>query len=108
MCLLLSCFVGGAMAAPKEKSTILHCGCNETGDGMVYKEITISSRSKGHVNHVVGSVDSCFDGLETYTDVVRTGDDCLVAGPNLANEIAVCEEDGPVAGDDCGALVLTP
>ena len=90
------------MAAPKAKSTILHCGCNLAGDGMVWSEISISSNSRGHDNHVFGTIDSCFDGVETYTDVVRMVDDCLVDGPQLRDPIAECGDVAPIAGDPCG------
>ena len=95
---------GVAAAAAPPKSTILHCGCNETADGMVYVEITISPKSRGHDEHVAGSIDSCFDGVETYNDVVRTGSDCQLDGPPLRDPIAACDMQS--AGQNCGALVI--
>jgi hypothetical protein len=95
---------GLSLAGPPEKSTILHCGCNETADGMVYVEITISSKSRGHDQHVAGSIESCFDGVDSYNDVVRTGSDCQASGPELRDPIDACGEQ--IAGDECGALVI--
>jgi hypothetical protein len=95
---------GVAVAAPPPKSAILHCGCNETADGMVYVEISISSKSRGHDEHVAGSIDSCFDGVDTFNDVVRTGSDCLLDGPQLRDPIAACDTQS--AGQDCGELVI--
>lgn len=108
------------LAAPKPKSTILHCGCtwDDVEAAMQYTESTVSARSKGHDAHVAGSIDSCFAGLvdigeglfeAVYVDFVRGGDDCQLAGPPLGEPIADCPElDGPVAGDVCGMEVLTP
>ena len=111
-CLLLSCFVGGAMAAKPAKSTILHCGCSEDGTTMVYEEISISSKSRGHDAHVATSVDSCFVGYdeagdEMYQDFVRTDSDCQLDGPELGDPIEFCAdfEAPPVAGDECGAAM---
>jgi hypothetical protein len=95
---------GVASAGPGGKSTILHCGCNETGDGMEFNEITVNRNSRGHDEHVAGSIDSCFDGIETYTDVVRTGSDCLVSGPNLRDPIVSCDPESE--GDVCGTPVI--
>lgn len=110
---------GTALAGPKPKSTILHCGC--TWDGleasMLYTEITVSARSKGHDAHVAGSIDACFAGLvdigegifeAVFVDFVRGGDDCQLAGPPLGEPIADCPEEGPLEGDVCGMEVLTP
>jgi len=96
---------GVALAAAPPKSTILHCGCNETADGMVYVEITISPKSRGHDEHVAGSIDSCFDGVDTFNDVVRTGSDCQLDGPPLRDPIAACGDTQSV-GQNCGALVI--
>jgi len=95
---------GAALANPPGRSTILHCGCNEAGDGMVYNEITVSSRTRGHDAHVAASIDSCFDGIDTYNDVVRTGSDCQLSGPPLGDPIASC--DGPAEDDVCGTLII--
>jgi hypothetical protein len=92
--------VSSPALAKAPKATILHCGCNEAGDGMQYWEIEVSRNSGGHRNHVVGSVDSCFDGVDTFTDFVRTGDDCKVSGSGV-NYLNSCEEE--TEGDDCGA-----
>jgi hypothetical protein len=98
------CVSGAVMAAPKEKSLVLHCGCTEAGDAMQYTEILISANSKGHDEHLIGSVDACFDGVETYTDFVRSGDDCQISGPGLGDPIALCGEQ--LAGDACGTEVV--
>lgn len=109
---LASAMVWGASVAvaapnghgPAEKATVLHCGCNLAGNDMEYKEISINSKSRGHDAHVVGTIDSCFDGVDTYTDVVRLGDDCQLDGPPLGDPIDECGT--PVAGDDCGGEVI--
>ena len=98
----------GAPGGPHGKSAVMHCGCNLAGDGMEYKEISISSKSRGHDAHEAGSIDSCFDGIETYTDVIRTGSDCLLPGPNLRDPIDACGDIPPALGEDCGALVTQP
>ena len=107
-CLLLSCFVGGAMAAKPAKSTILHCGCTVTMDGaaMVYEAISVSNKSRGHNAHAVE--DSCFDGTDgdgndIYVDFVRAGADCqLDDGPALG-DLELCEDQ--MAGEPCGMEV---
>jgi hypothetical protein len=120
-------FAGSALAEKKPKSTILHCGC--TWDGvdafMQYGAINISSKSRGHDAHAFGSMDSCFDGVDTsgeedvdiFTDFVRTAADCQLDGPPLGDPIDACTTqqeaddaflfDGtvlsvPAAGDECG------
>lgn len=104
-----------------EKSTILHCGCAWDDLGlvasMVYKEINISSKSKGHDAHVVGTINSCYAGTveidvdlyeDVYADFVRNGDDCQLAGPPLGEPILDCAgfEPPPIAGDACGVEVI--
>jgi hypothetical protein len=106
-CLLFVLFIGmatTALADPPAKSTILHCGCTPEGDGMEYVAISVSSKTKGHDAHVVGSIDSCFDGVETFTDFVRTGSDCQVDGPPLGDPIEACGEQ--LEGDPCGSEVI--
>jgi hypothetical protein len=110
---------GPALAAPAEKSTILHCGCQWDGfdASMSYEEISINSKSRGHDAHVVGSIDACFTGQElvddvlvdTFADFVRNGDDCQLDGPPLGDPIESCEsfeDPDPVAGDSCGSAVI--
>ena len=125
--LALAGFTGYAMAekpadkpgGKPEKVTLLHCGCDWDGlaPSMVYKEITVSSKSKGHFNHVVGSIDSCYAGQveidvdlyeDVYVDFVRNGDDCQLAGPPLGDPILDCAgfDLPPVAGDACGVEVI--
>ena len=91
---------------PAEKAAVLHCGCNLAGDGMEYTVISINSKSRGHDAHVAGTIDSCFDGVEIYTDIVRTGADCQIDGPELGDPIAPCDDTSPVGGDVCGAVVI--
>ena len=93
---------------PAEKATVLHCGCNLAGTDMVYTEISINSKSRGHDAHVATTIDSCFDGADTYTDVVRIGDDCQLTGPPLGDPIDECSSmtTPPVAGDDCGGVMI--
>jgi hypothetical protein len=98
-------YAGGA------KTSILHCGCNIDGTDMVYKEISVSKKSKGHRNHVATSTDACVSGYDVennplYTDFVRTGDDCTLAG-ELTGLIACSAFDTPPAADDsCGAQLV--
>ena len=110
-CLLLSFVAGGAMAAKPEKSQILHCGCTLDDEGMatmVYTEISVSKNARGHLNHIAGSIDSCFDGVDedgndTYADFVRIGSDCQLGGEQLG-DLAECGD--VVAGDVCGEAVI--
>jgi hypothetical protein len=100
-----------------EKVTLLHCGCDWDGveASMMYKEITVSSKSKGHFKHVAGSFASCFAGQsevepfeDIYLDFVRFGGDCQIDGPELGDPIFTCEsfeDPDPVAGDSCGVKV---
>ncbi|MDH3467712.1 MAG: hypothetical protein OES26_17690 [Gammaproteobacteria bacterium] len=108
-CLSVFGIASSAMAAPPGKSTILHCGCVVDAVGvpnMRYVEISVNSKTRGHDNHFAGTIDSCFDGVDTFTDFVRTGSDCQIDGPELGDPILACE--GPVAGDICGAEVTQP
>lgn len=97
---LLTLGIAGVSVAGPPKSTILHCGCTEAADAMVYVEISISPRSKGHDQHVFASVESCFDGVDTYIDLVRTGDDCHLDGPPVG-ALDACG-DMQMAGAVCG------
>jgi hypothetical protein len=117
--LVLIGFAGGALAAPKDKSLVLHCGCVWDGEvaTMTYGEITISARSRGHDAHIIGTIDACKDGEvfneetesweDTFSDFVRNGDDCQLSGPALGDPILACEGDpAPVAGDSCGVETI--
>lgn len=110
---------GPALAEPKAKSVILHCGCTWDGfaAGMAYGENTVSAKSRGHDGHLVGSIDSCYSGeIEVgegifepvFTDFVRNGDDCQLSGPPLGDPIADCSsfEFPPAADDPCGTEVI--
>ena len=99
----------GAPGGPHGKASVMHCGCNYAGDDMEYKEISISRKSRGHDAHTLGSVDSCFDGVDTYTEVMRTGSDCLLSDQNLGDPIDACDKTTPpVAGEDCGTIPTQP
>ena len=88
---------------PAGKAAVMHCGCNLAGTEMVYTEISISSKSRGHDAHMFGTIDSCFDGVDTYTDMVRAGNDCQLSGPALGDPIDPCDSmDPPMEGAVCG------
>ena len=88
------CTVSVALAGPQEckeppgqqkeknkphKVTILHCGCTDAGDALEYKQIQVSSKSRGHLRHEAGSFASCYvEGLDMEVDFVRNGGDCQV------------------------------
>ena len=87
---------------PHGKANILHCGCVAWSDGtigMAFVPIEVSSKAKGHLNHVAGTTDSCYDGVSTYVDVTRSASDCQVDGTPLPGlepctdqvEFAACE-----------------
>lgn len=72
---------------------------------MEYVEIRISSRSRGHLKHVAGSIDSCApEGSEEFSDFVRVGSDCQLDGPSLGEDIAACTDQ--IAGQECGTGVI--
>jgi hypothetical protein len=93
------------------KTSILHCGCTEIGDAMVYKEISVSNKSKGHKNHVSSSSDACFVGYENdlpvYQDFIRIGDDCTLKGDGL-DGLSKCDgfEVLPQPEDICSAVPI--
>lgn len=94
---------GASVAGPAGKAAVMHCGCNLTGTEMVYTKISISSKSRGHDAHMFGTIDSCFDGDVTYTDMVRAGNDCQLSGPPLGDPIDDCDSDmPPMEGAVCG------
>lgn len=94
---------GGDRGHP-EKVTLLHCGCSDTGDAMYYVEIQVSSKSRGHLKHVAGGIESCSDGSDTFTDFVRSGSDCQLAGPEL-DGLGMCSDD-KAAMQECGTIVI--
>ncbi len=115
--LVLIGMAGPVLAEKKPKSTILHCGCVYDaidGAGMEYKELNISSKSRGHDGHIAATMDSCYSGTEEvepevfvdqFTDFVRLGDDCQIDGPPLGDPIGSCFVDDVqqvFAGDVCG------
>jgi hypothetical protein len=100
--------VGTAAHAKKPKISILHCGVDEVTETMVYNTISVSKASKGHANHVVGSIDSEGTGVfggpgeiieEIFVDYFRTGPDCWLEGgdgsglPKCSALVSVPEED---------------
>ena len=106
--------VGTAAHAKKPKISILHCGVDEVTETMVYNTISVSKASKGHANHVVGSIDSEGTGEwggageimeEIFVDYVRTGADCLLEGEG---DLLKCGDLGvpvPEEGQVCGSKV---
>lgn len=104
-------FASGALAAPPQgKATILHCGCVllGTGPAMQYVQISVASNAKGHLNHVAGSIDSCFNGVDTFVDFVRTGSDCQISAPanSPLDALSVCDTTVVAAGGTCGTPVV--
>ena len=96
--------------AKPTKTTILHCGCSDSGDALVYEEISVSSRSRGHSNHLIGSVESCDvldeDGNVTATaDYSRIGPDCLVDADGELEGLGSCDDVIVGAGNQCGVPV---
>ncbi len=68
---------------------------------MQYVEITVTTRSRGHLNHVAGSVDSCApEDSDLFLDFVRDMSDCQIEGDLIGDAIMPC--DGKSAGDSCG------
>lgn len=104
--LVMSVVAGSALGARPEKSVILHCGCNEAGDNLVYKQISVSQNARGHAHHGQGTYDSCVDDLGNSVELMRVSGDCLVSGPQLRAPLPLCvelsETGGPQAGDICG------
>lgn len=106
-CLSAFGFAGGAMADPPQgKATILHCGCVlDAADqvGMAYVQVSVSSKAKGHLKHIEGTLDSCVmaDGI-TLVDFERTGADCQLSGSALST-LAQCV--AQTAGAICGQPV---
>ena len=106
--------VGTAAHAKKPKISILHCGVDEVTETMVYNTISVSKASKGHANHVVGSIDSegtgewgdTGDGMveEIFVDYVRTGADCLLEGDS--DLLPRCAAPVPEEGQVCGSKVV--
>jgi hypothetical protein len=89
------------------KVTILHCGCSDAGDFMEYKQIQVSSKSRGHLRHISGTHASCSDGTDTYQDFVRNGSDCQIddGAPELEG-MDFCNPDSTAKqpGETCGSL----
>jgi hypothetical protein len=94
---------GGGKGGP-ERVTLLHCGCADTGDTMQYVEIQVSSKSRGHLKHVAGGIESCSDGTDNFTDFVRSGSDCQINGPEL-DGLGFCSDD-KAAMQECGTAVI--
>jgi hypothetical protein len=94
-----------------DKETILHCGCSDLEEGspvvMEYKEISVSSKSKGHRRHTEGSESTCIVGYEEIEEdgeivqipiielYARTGDDC----GDLAGLTSCTVSEGEICGE---------
>jgi hypothetical protein len=92
--LLFSCFSAMTIAAPnskanqkahdkvktKAKVSILHCGCNDYGNGLEWKELKVSANAIGHKNHVEGHETYCIDEeTDVITSYTRGADDCEIS-----------------------------
>lgn len=95
-------------AGPPSFVTLLHCGCDAEAEAMEFVEITVTSRSRGHLNHIVGSIDSCApEDSDIHLDFVRTMADCQIDGEQLLGDsIAECTDQS--AGQACGELAPPP
>ena len=106
--LLAFAMINLAIAAPPGKSEILHCGCvvdEESGViSMVYVDVNVSSKARGHNKHGVGSIDSCYDAAnDTYIDFQRTAGDCQMGGTALVGPgLPDCGD--LTGGEMCGEL----
>ncbi len=92
------------MAAPPPKATILHCGCDDNGAGLVFQEISVSPNSKGHAkNHLaMERVESCLNSEGVVADFGQTESDCNLPGSAVMLEgLPMCVE-GQAAGTLCG------
>jgi hypothetical protein len=94
-------FAGGALAQSPGKANILHCGCVTDTEGalaMAYVDVNVSNKARGHRQHVAGSLDTCFNGVDTYIDFQRTGADCLVSGSLPGLPACTTEAAGTICG----------
>jgi hypothetical protein len=106
--LLALAAIHSAIAAPPHgRANILHCGCvldATSGDpAMAFVNVNTSSKAKGHARHGESSIDSCYDGVDSFVDFQRTADDCQIDGAELAG-LAQCSSEQ--AGNPCGEQVL--
>jgi len=95
----------------RRKAALMHCGCSSDGTGLEWKYLVVSSKSKGHRNHLAGDVEECYvpDGdavtlIGTYT---RDYDDCTINADALL-DIEQCEEVVPIEGESCGSEYVAP
>jgi hypothetical protein len=106
VCLIAFGFASTAIAAPPHgKANILHCGCavDDAGNlGMAYINANVSNKARGHNKHGIGTIDSCFDGVDTFIDFKRTANDCQIGEQTLGN-LALCAKPAPI-GASCGEL----
>jgi hypothetical protein len=94
-----------ATAAPPPKQTIMHCGCTDSGNGLEMRSIIVSSKGKGHRNHLIGSETTCYHPVETELEVgtyTRSQSDCTVTPAGLWAGLNACTGSEP---SDCGVLV---
>jgi hypothetical protein len=98
------------------KSDILHCGCNDAGDGLVTKIINVNNNAckRGHTNHVVTAAAFGDPALVTCTEsgsnryFNRTIGDQEAPG-NTADGHCDALPDNTVAVDTpCGSEVVDP
>lgn len=106
---------GNVLADKPTEALLYHCGCEAFDEGdvgatsdLVWKEIIVSSKSKGHRRHLADDEENCTYEDEFYV----TQDNFLTRGFNdLQDEgndpallgVDTCESgvDCPTAGDSC-------
>lgn len=97
-------------AGPPDFVTLLHCGCDAEAELMEFVEIVVTSRSRGHLQHEVGSIESCApEDSDVHLDFVRLMADCQVVAEGdelLGDPIAACTDQS--AGQVCGELAPPP
>jgi hypothetical protein len=108
--ILVSLSFGSTLNAAPSKSNIYHCGCNDDASGLEWQLISVSNRSRGHLNHVGGSFEECIDAEENVFVYERLDSDCRVDGTiNLVD----CDDPGttdvdetPEAGTTCHVVAF--
>lgn len=67
------------------KTSLAHCGCNANGDDLEWQIINVSSKSKGHQQHLAGDMETCVVTDDAGIIVMETNfergeSDCIISG----------------------------
>jgi hypothetical protein len=117
--IFLLVLAGPTLADKPDPKLIRHCGCvydSIEGVDMIFHDVVVAGNSQGHRNHLAGTQDACFAGMDgdvaTYELWERDLRDCMLSGTNQNLPFTCAGDDVPDFRqdefDNCGTKVPEP